>query len=75
MAKIKIVDASFNSYNKLYSIKPSYFTGNIIYVKPDPEAANAADFYFYWNYWQTPNKTKKDQGENKKQEQIRFLYV
>ena len=45
MAKIKIVDASFNSYNKLYSIKPSYFAGNIIHVKPDPEAANAADFY------------------------------
>ena len=45
MVKIKIVDASFNSHNKLYSIKPSYFIGNIIYVKPDLEAANAADFY------------------------------
>ena len=33
------------SLSELYSIKPFYFTENMIHVKLDPEAANTADSY------------------------------
>ena len=33
------------SIYEFYSIKPFYFTENLIYVKLDPEAANTGDSY------------------------------